>query len=534
MNRFSRRATLAAVLGLAALSLACNRPSKPVARVNESWVGQDRWTEFLKAAKMDPKAPKPQKEQALKSVVRREVAAELALKKGLDKEVLTQERRALIAEQTVVYQVLQDRIDKQPALTDKEIQDYFYSRTEERRLKHVLCTTEAEGKACVQEIQAGKPFKEVLSRFCTDKEVLKAEGDLGFRGRGAVPAKYADAIFEAADGAVLGPFEVPNGWEVVVVVDRKAPAESTFALQKDNVVAQMTRERADRLRREVIEETQKKYSVNIRQDALPSVLDPKPLPADAKTVVATVGKEPISLAELKAFVQSLSQRSTTMPSLLKADLGKYITMMSGEKAVLSHARETGVDRRKDVKAKIWNIERDHLAAAFGESYLREAPVTKEALQAFFSANEQNFRAPNEAVVRYFQGSREDDLRKAVDELRRGTPLAQVQKKYSLAPVDGGQAKPFDFSNPPAFIPAQSIRAIGTAPEGAWIGVFSTGNAFLALEVVSTKPGAQLTFEEAGDRVRTAYLNKMGMQLLEGYLDGEGQKGMEVETFPNNL
>lgn len=520
-------------LALAALA-ACSRPSKPVARVGDTWVGQDRWVEFLKAAKMDPNVPKPQKEKALQSLVRRCVASEQALKKGLDTQVLPAERKALLLEQMVVYQMLQDRIDKQPAFGDAEVKKYYDSRTEQLHLKHVPCTTEAEAKACLADLQAGKPFKETLAKYCTDKGTLQAEGDLGFRTRTDVPPDFADAIFEAADGTVLGPFQVQGAWEVVVVVERRSPAESTFAMQKEKVVAQMNRERADRLRRELIEEAQKKYSLQIRQDALPAVLDPKVLPADEKTVVGEVGGAKITLADLKRFVGSLSQRSNTMPSLLKADLGKYLTMMSSEKAVLALARQQGLDRRKDVLAKAWNAEQDHLAGAFSEVFLRDLAAPPETLKAFYESNRENFRAPNDVMARFYRADKEDVLRQAIEALRAGTPRDQVQKKYPIEALDGGQAKPFDYAKPPVAIPAQTLRAVGTAPKGAWLGVFQSDRGFMAIEVVSSNPGKELSYEEAGDRVRTAYINKNGMQLLEAYLDGEGRKGLKVETFEKNL
>jgi hypothetical protein len=526
-------ATLLALLAIMLLA-ACNRPSKPVARVGDTWVGQERWVEFLKEAKMDPKLPKPQKEKALHALVRRAVASEVALKKGLDKQVLSKERKDLILEQTVVYQLLQDRIEKQPPFTDQQVKEYYDARTAQRRIKHVPCTTEAEAKACLADLKSGKPFKEALAKYCMDKGTLQAEGDLGFRSRSEVPAKFADAIFEAADGAVLGPFQAQNGWEVVVVVERRAPADSTFTLQKDKVVGQMNRERADRLRRELIQEAQKKYSIKIRQDALPAVLDPKVLPADEKTVVAELGTTTITLAELKRFTVAIAKRSNSTPSLLKADLGKYLTMMSSEKAVLALARQQGLDRRKDILAKVWNAEQDHLSGAFSEVFLRDLAVSQETLKTFFDANKESFRAPNEAMVRYYQAEKEDVLRQAVEEIRRKTPLAQVQKKYAVEVLQGGKATPFDYAKPPVPIPQQTMRAIGTAPAGAWLGVFPSGAGFMAIELVSTKAGKEMTFEEAGDRVRNGYINKNGMQLMEAYLDGEGRKGLKVETFEKNL
>ena len=526
-------ATVLALLALALLA-ACNRPSKPVARVGDTWVGQDRWVEFLKEAKMDPKLPKPQKEQALKSLVRRAVASEVALKKGLDKQVLPKERKDLILEQTMVYQFLQDRIDKQPPFTDQQAKEYYDAHTEQRHIKHIPCTTQDEAKACLAALKAGKPFKEMLAKFCTDQGTLKAEGDLGFRSRSEVPAKFADPIFEAADGAVLGPFQAQNGWEVVVVVERRAPADTTFTLQKEKIVGQMNRERAERLRRELIEEAQKKFAIKIHQDALPAVLDPKVLPADEKTVVAEVGPTTITLAELKRFTASIAQRSNSVPSLLKADLGKYLTMMSSEKAVLAVARQQGLNTRKDILAKVWNAEQDHLAGAFSEVFLRDLAVSQETLKTFFEANKDNFKAPNEAAVKYYQAQKEDVLRQAVEEIRRGTPFAQVQKKYAVEVLNGGKATPFDYTKPPVAIPQQTMRAIGTAPAGAWLGVFPSGTGFMAIELVSTKAGKEQTFEEAGDRVRSAYINKNGMPLMEAFLDGEGRKGLKVETFEQNL
>ena len=425
-------------------------------------------------------------------------------------------------------------MDKLPAIGEKEAKEYYQEFNAKRRLRHILCATEAEAKGVADELKAGKAFKELLAKHTLDKGSIAKDGDLGWFKKSEVPQSLQDPIFKSAVGSVIGPSQTQAGWEVIVVTEIQDADEAAFAVQKDNTIANMKRERAEKVRRELIDECQKKFNLKIRQDALPNDTNLQVLPADSNTVVADVGPIQITMKELKEFISSYTSKTRNPPPRQKADFAKYLELLSGEKAVLAMASQQGLAKRKDVMDQVWNMEQDDLAGLFTQQYIKDAPVTKEQLDAFYQSNIEAFKDLNEVTVKYIEAPNTENLRSAVEAIKKGAKMADVQKKYGIRLPNDGKVIPFDFKNPPKGMPPQALRALTAAPADSWLAAGDTPTGVLAMQVVTNKPGRQLTKEELGDRLRQAYLNKNGLQIIDTYLGGEAQKGLKIETFPKNL
>jgi len=354
---------------------------------------------------------------------------------------------------------------------------------------------------------------------------------MGWIKRSDISADLVDRIFDASEGSILEPFQSSGGWEIVLVTASRLPPDSTFALQRDDLLSSMKQQRAERIRRELVQEVQKKYPLTIVHEALPTAdQDLRALPGDERTVVGKVGPRDITLQELKAFVLSVSRRKNTPPERGVAKMASYLTVLSGEKAVHAAAIEEGLPGSDAVDALVWNTRQDFVARLFSAEYLKEVPVSEAALALFHEKNPKLFRAPNELTVRIIEADTPKQLQDAVQDLKLGTPFGTLRKKYDVRRLHGGDPVPLDFSSPPPEIPPSYLRALATAPRGAWMGPFQAPTGIRAYEVVSSQEGGIRPVEEVGEELRRVYLSKRGEELLAAYLDGDGRKDIPVEIL----
>lgn len=163
-------------------------------------------------------------------LVRREVLAQEAKKKGLDKKPEVQAQMDLARQAILIRAYLQDFVATN-AVTDAEVQkEYNVIKgrlgDKEYKVRHILVASEDEAKAIVTKLQTGESFEE-LAKQSTDPGSKERGGDLGWANPGMFVKPFSDAMMKLEKGKFTAmPVKSDFGYHVIRlddVRDLKAP-----------------------------------------------------------------------------------------------------------------------------------------------------------------------------------------------------------------------------------------------------------------------------------------------------------------------
>jgi len=241
-----RYAVLAAGLTLAA---AAHSQTGALAKVNGVTIPQSRADILIKEMTSQGRPDTPEMRDAIKQeLINREIVAQEAVKKGLDKrpEIVTQinlQRQAVL-----INAYLQDYIKAHPVSDDEVKKEYERVKSSaggrEYKVRHILVETEDEAKQIIAQLNKGASFEKLAGEKSKDQGSKDRGGDLDW----ATPARYVPAFGQAITKLKKGqltdaPVQTQFGWHVIRVDDErpsKFPAYDEVKPQIEQQLRQQT------------------------------------------------------------------------------------------------------------------------------------------------------------------------------------------------------------------------------------------------------------------------------------------------------
>lgn len=258
---------------------------------------------FLRARFNTPE----RKKELLENLIRNELLAQEAERRGLDKapQVREQMKRAMIQE------LLREQLDERAAgkdLADDELRKFYDSHLDEfvkpervRALRILLAakpgdaaaraTARKQAQALRREIdqrvkkgEAGA-FQAVALKSSQDKSSAPLGGDLRFLSRDEMAKAFSPQLADAAfalknPGDEAGPLETPQGIELLRLQVRTPALERKFEDSKESIRGRLSRERRSRDYDEFVRKLRDDGRVSIDEAELAkvSVADAPPQP----------------------------------------------------------------------------------------------------------------------------------------------------------------------------------------------------------------------------------------------------------------
>jgi peptidyl-prolyl cis-trans isomerase C len=148
-----------------------------------------------------------------------------------------------IAEDTIVGRIYLNRLVQQ-SITEEKLQaryDEMAKKTPSRlevRARHILVSTEDEGKEVIKMIKGGQPFEAVAKVHSKDPAGPQG-GDLGYFRQSDMVKPFADKAFAMKVGEMTEtPVKTEFGWHVIKIEDRRNSSVPPF----EKVRPQITRD----------------------------------------------------------------------------------------------------------------------------------------------------------------------------------------------------------------------------------------------------------------------------------------------------
>lgn len=226
------KATLIAAALLSIASAQAAEPAKQVATVNGKPIPQGRFDTILNSQLAQGQPDTPALREAIKErLVRIEVLAQEAEKKGLAKKPEVAAQIAMTRQDVIIGAYLQDYVKTHPVTDDMLKAEYDKLRSalgeKEYKARHILVDNEDEAKAIITKLKGGAKFED-LAKDSKDPGSKERGGDLGWSNKASYVKPFSDAMVALEKGKFTEtPVKSDFGWHVILLEDvreMKAPA----------------------------------------------------------------------------------------------------------------------------------------------------------------------------------------------------------------------------------------------------------------------------------------------------------------------
>ena len=199
-----------------------------VAKVNGKDIPQSRADFVIKANTAQGQPDTPELRNRVKEVlIRNELLAQEAVKKGLDKNQEFTTQVELNRQEALVNAYIQDFIKNNPVSEEAIKAEYDRAKVQagdmEYKARHILVKDEAEAKAIIAQIKKGGNFEKIAAQKSQDPGSKDKGGDLDWAPGGRYVPAFSDALKKLKKGQITdAPVQTQFGWHVIRVDDERA------------------------------------------------------------------------------------------------------------------------------------------------------------------------------------------------------------------------------------------------------------------------------------------------------------------------
>jgi peptidyl-prolyl cis-trans isomerase C len=250
MQRTLRNLAVALVAGTFAIAAGAQDKAEKAPRksaaaasgkvvVNGVTIPQSRIDAMNKELTAQGQPDTAERQQAVKDeLVNREILAQAAAKRGLDKNPDVAAQMDMARQAVLVRALFEEEVKKNP-ITDAQLQTQYESfkgnmGTSEYKVRHILVDKEDDAKAIIAELNKGGDFAKLAKDKSKDPGSKDNGGDLDWGPSGRYVKPFADAITSMQKGQTTpAPVKTDFGYHVIRVDDVRPLTVPPFAELKE-------------------------------------------------------------------------------------------------------------------------------------------------------------------------------------------------------------------------------------------------------------------------------------------------------------
>jgi peptidyl-prolyl cis-trans isomerase C len=239
---------LLAGLAAAALTLAgCAKNSPPssgskaaLATVNGKPVNADAFEAYVAAVTRKPaaEATPEARTQVLDQFIAMQLAADLAVKNGMDKQPAVASQLTLARMNVLSEATLKKYMDEHPN-TDAEIKAEYDTQVaamgRQYRARHILVESKAVADGIIERLKAGADFAKLAEKESSDGSA-KQGGDLGWFSLSSMVPAFGKGLATLEKGKFTQePVQTQYGWHIIKLEDFRSPEAPPFEQVQEQV-----------------------------------------------------------------------------------------------------------------------------------------------------------------------------------------------------------------------------------------------------------------------------------------------------------
>ena len=193
--------------------------------VNGVTIPQSRMDAMNKELSAQGQPDSAERQQAVKEeLINREVLAQAAQKRGLDKSPEVQAQMDMARQAVLVRSLFEDEVKKNP-ITDADLQKQYEAfkgqmGTNEYKVSHILVDKEDDAKAIIADLNKGGDFAKIAKEKSKDPGSKENGGDLDWGPAARYVKPFADAVQSQPKGKIsAAPVKTDFGYHIIRVDD---------------------------------------------------------------------------------------------------------------------------------------------------------------------------------------------------------------------------------------------------------------------------------------------------------------------------
>ena len=261
MLKTSRLAAL--LIAGAIISAPAFAQSKTFATVNGQAIPQSVYDAFVAEQKAQGTPDTPELQNAVKEeLIRREILAQEAKKKGLDKKGNIQGQVELAKQAVLIRAFLSDYVAAHPISEAQLKAEYDVIKTNlgttEYKARHILVADEEEAKGIIAKLDKGEKFSE-LAKVSKDPGSKDKGGELGWSSPNSYVKPFGEALAKLKKNEYTKtPVKTDFGYHVIMLEDSRPANPPPF----EQVKQQMQQRAAQQQVEQLVKELRGKAKVN--------------------------------------------------------------------------------------------------------------------------------------------------------------------------------------------------------------------------------------------------------------------------------
>ena len=521
-----KRIGLVLFLGSALLT-SCGPKGPIVAKVGSQAI---TLTEFEKAYRPRLNLPTradslADRKKALEDLVQKHLLALEAKKRGLDKSRDVKLQLDFIAKELARNELYQEEIVKKTEPSETGLKDFYAKQSEEIRCQHILLVSEDTARALLDSLKHGVRFDSLARRHSLDRSNAETGGELGFFTYGMMVDAFWDAASKLKPGQVSGIVKTPYGFHLIRCEERRKRPQEPLEKVKTALMQEFTQFMAiqrQQMTREFIEDLKAKAKAKIDtsalallagkvaktpQDTVLALAQPVAPPAlsdqEKKTVVLRFTGGTWDLGRLLEDVEALQvARGIRLPLENVTQMASFVDQAFLSDLLYEKAKAKGLDRSPKVQQDLASFTTDLLAGEAYQALVEEKAkqISEDEIKAFFAANPDSFREPEQARVSRIIVKTEPEAKAVAAELKRGKSFADLAKAKSIDQMTAQAGGDLGFLARGVFPEQDSLIASLKLNQASDPVPFR--GAFCILQVTERKEARFKTYEEARTDVQT--------------------------------
>ena len=193
--------------------------------VNGVMIPQSRFEAMNKELTQQGQSDNPERQMAVKEeLVNREILAQAAMKRGLDKNADVTAQMDMARQAVLVRALFESEIKANPVTDDMLKAQYEQFKgsmgTNEYKVRHILMDKEDDAKAVIAELNRGGDFAKLAKEKSKDPGSKDTGGDLDWGPAARYVKPFADAVQTTPKGSTTAaPVKTDFGYHVIRVDD---------------------------------------------------------------------------------------------------------------------------------------------------------------------------------------------------------------------------------------------------------------------------------------------------------------------------
>ena len=235
--------------------------------------------------------------------------------------------------------------------------------------------------------------------------------------------------------------------------------------------------------------------------------------ADSEKVLARVGSEDITEAEILEFIQPFGQQAVM---LYGTEQGRKMILddVIAMRLYALDGVDSKLDQTPEFQSQLLNAKRAMLAQAAMQKAVAGLTVSEEEAKKFYDSNPAMFKQPERIRARHILVSGDEELAKVQGELKAGKSFDVVAKEFSRDP--GSAANGGDLGEFPRgmMVPEFEKAAFALKNPGDVSEPVKTQFGWHIIKLEERIPESTIPFEQVKDRLTQELKDQKTQQVLQ--------------------